>query len=112
MAHHAHEEEVVVLPPNKEKIKKLWTVAGILGLLTAFEFIIAFAMPHGVLKTSIFVVMTIVKAGYIVGEFMHLRHEVKVLFWSVMVPITFIVWMLVAFVYEGMKSSEVNFINF
>jgi cytochrome c oxidase subunit IV len=112
MAHHAHEEEVAVLPPNKEKIKKLWTVAAILGVLTAIEFVIAFALPHGNGKTFIFVVMTIVKAGYIVGEFMHLRHEVKVLFWSVMIPITFIVWMLVAFVYEGMKSSEVNFINF
>jgi cytochrome c oxidase subunit IV len=112
MAHHAHEEEVAVLPPNKEKIKKLWTVAAILGVLTAVEFVIAFTLPHGTGKTFIFVVMTIVKAGYIVGEFMHLRHEVKVLFWSVMIPITFIVWMLVAFVYEGMKSSEVNFINF
>ncbi|MFM9841103.1 MAG: cytochrome C oxidase subunit IV family protein [Cyclobacteriaceae bacterium] len=112
MAHHAHEEEVAVLPPDKEKIKKLWTVAAILGVLTAVEFVIAFTLPHGTGKTFIFVVMTIVKAGYIVGEFMHLRHEVKVLFWSVMIPITFIVWMLVAFVYEGMKSSEVNFINF
>jgi cytochrome c oxidase subunit IV len=112
MAHHAHEEEVAVLPPNKEKIKKLWTVAAILGVLTAVEFVIAFTLPHGSGKTFIFVVMTIIKAGYIVGEFMHLRHEVKVLFWSVMIPITFIVWMLVAFVYEGMKSSEVNFINF
>jgi cytochrome c oxidase subunit IV len=112
MAHHTHEEEVAVLPPDKEKIKKLWTVAAILGVLTAVEFVIAFTLPHGTGKTFIFVVMTIIKAGYIVGEFMHLRHEVKVLFWSVMIPITFIVWMLVAFVYEGMKSSEVNFINF
>lgn len=112
MAHHAHEEEVLVLPPNKEKIKKLWTVAAILGVLTLVEFAIAFSLPHGTLKTFIFVVMTIVKAAYIVGEFMHLRYEVKVLFWSVMVPIVFIVWMLVSFVYEGMKSSEINFINF
>jgi cytochrome c oxidase subunit IV len=112
MAHHGHEEEeVAVLPPNKEKIKKLWTVAGILGVLTAIEFVIAFTMPHGTGKTFIFVLMTIVKAGYIVGEFMHLRHEVKVLFWAVMIPIVFIVWMLVAFVFEGMKTSEINFIN-
>jgi cytochrome c oxidase subunit IV len=112
MAHHDHEEEVAVLPPNKEKIKQLWTVAGILGALTAVEFIIAFTMAHGVAKTAIFVVMTIIKAGYIVGEFMHLRYEVKVLFWSVMVPILFIIWMLVAFVYEGMKLSDINFLNF
>lgn len=111
MAHHSHEPEVTVLPPDREKIKKLWTVAAILGVLTAVEFLIAFTLPHGVFKTSIFVAMTIVKAAYIVGEFMHLRYEVKVLFWSILIPIVFIVWMLVAFVYEGMKISDINFIG-
>jgi cytochrome c oxidase subunit 4 len=99
MAH--HEPQVTVLPPNKEKIKQLWRVALILLLVTMVEFIIAFTMPHGPAKTFLFVILTIVKAGYIVGEFMHLRHEVKVLFWSVLIPLIFIVWMLVAFVYEG-----------
>jgi cytochrome c oxidase subunit 4 len=100
----AHKEpQVIVLPPNKEKIKKLWTVAGIMLGITIVEFIIAFTMPHGPLKTSLFVILTIVKAGYIVGEFMHLKYEVKVLFWSVLIPMSFIIWMLVAFVYEGMK---------
>src|SRR6187431_2081732 len=103
MAHGEEHAQVTVLPPNKEKIKKLWTVAGILGVITAFEFLIAFTMGHGPLKTSIFVVMTIVKAAYIVGEFMHLRHESKVLLWSILIPMGFVVWMLVAFVYEGMK---------
>ncbi|MFM7858832.1 MAG: cytochrome C oxidase subunit IV family protein [Flammeovirgaceae bacterium] len=111
MAHHTHEPEVQVLPPDREKIKKLWKVAGILGAITTLEFLIAFTMPHGLAKTFIFVVMTIVKAGYIVGEFMHLRYEVKVLFWSILIPITFIVWMLIAFVYEGMKLSDINFIG-
>ncbi len=110
MAHHAHEPEVVVLPPDKAKIKKLWTVAGILGAITAVEFIVAFAVPHGFFKTSVFVIMTIVKAGYIVGEFMHLKYEAKVLFWSVLIPIVFIVWMLIAFLYEGFQLSDVNFI--
>jgi len=112
MSHHAHEAEVVVLPPNKEKIRHLWKVAGILLLITIFEFIIAFSMPHGVAKTAIFVLMTIVKAAYIVGEFMHLRYEAKLLLWSILIPIVFIVWMLVAFLYEGMKMSDINFLQF
>ncbi len=99
MAH--HEPQVTVLPPNKEKIKHLWKIALYLLLLTIVEFIIAFTLHRGPLKTSIFVAMTIVKAAYIVGEFMHLKHEVKVLFWSILIPLIFIVWMLVAFVYEG-----------
>ncbi len=107
----AHEEEtshVTVLPPNKQKIKKLLEVAAILGFITAVEFAVAFTMARGHLKTSIFVVLTIFKAGYIVGEFMHLRYEVKVLFWSILIPLTFIGWMLVAFVYEGLAIAAVR----
>lgn len=106
---HTQEPQITVLPPDKAKIKKLWTVAGILGLITALEFAVAFSMGHGSLKTAIFVAMTIVKAAYIVGEFMHLRYEVKILMWSILIPMIFVVWMLVAFVYEGMKISEINF---
>lgn len=106
---HAPEPQITVLPPDKAKIKKLWTVAGILGAITALEFVVAFTMGHGPLKTAIFVAMTIVKAAYIVGEFMHLRYEVKILLWSILIPMIFVVWMLVAFVYEGMKISEINF---
>ncbi len=103
MVHHSHEPQVTVLPPNKEKIKKLWTVAAYLGAITAVEFVVAFALVRGPMKTALFVIMTIVKAAYIVGEFMHLRHESKVLLWAILIPMGFVVWMLVAFVYEGMK---------
>lgn len=102
---HAH---VTVLPPDKEKIKKLWTVAGILGIVTAIEFIIAFTMDHGSVKTFIFVALTIVKAAYIVMEFMHLKYEVKILFWSLMIPMIFVVWLLVALIYEGIAISGVR----
>jgi len=108
MAHHSHEPQVTVLPPDKAKIKKLWTVAAILGAVTAVESVIAFTMSHGTAKTFLFVILTIVKAGYIVGEFMHLKYEVKVLFWAILIPILFIIWMLVAFVYEGMKMPVFN----
>jgi cytochrome c oxidase subunit IV len=104
MAHSEEHTHVTVIPPNKEKIKKLWTVALILLVITIFEFAVAFLVPHDwkAARVTIFVLMTIVKAAYIVGEFMHLRHEAKVLLWSILIPMVFVVWMLVAFVYEGM----------
>jgi cytochrome c oxidase subunit IV len=110
MAHSEQTTTVTVLPPDKARIKKLWQVAGILGIITAFEFAVAFLVPHEMKDVRVwtFVVMTIVKAAYIVGEFMHLRHEVKVLMWSILIPIVFIVWMLVAFVYEGMAINLVR----
>lgn len=111
MAHsHSEENTITVLPPDKERIKKLWQVAGILGIITAFEFAVAFLVPHEWkdIRVWTFILMTIVKAAYIVGEFMHLRHETKVLMWSILIPIVFIVWMLVAFVYEGMAIAVVR----
>lgn len=108
MEHTENHPQVAVIPPDKEKIKKLWKVAGILGLVTAFEFLIAFTMDHGSVKTFIFVALTIVKAAYIVMEFMHLKYEVKVLFWSIMIPLIFIVWLLVALIYEGISIAGVR----
>jgi cytochrome c oxidase subunit IV len=109
-----HSEETVhvnVLPPDRAKINKLWRTAGILGLITAVEFAIAFLVSHDYeqLRVWSFIALTIVKAGYIVGEFMHLKYEVKVLFWSILIPLVFIIWMLVAFVYEGFAISNARF---
>jgi cytochrome c oxidase subunit 4 len=110
MAHAEETPQVTVIPPDTAKIKKLWTVAGILGLVTLFEFAVAFMVPHEYkdLRVWTFILMTIVKAGYIVGEFMHLRYETKVLFWSILIPMIFVVWMLVAFVYEGIHIGLVR----
>lgn len=102
--------EVHVVPADKEKIKKIWVTAGILAAITAVEFAFAFGMDAGTLRTAIFVGLTIVKAFYIVGEFMHLKYEVKVLIWSVLIPMVFVAWMLVAFVYEGTSVYWARFL--
>ena len=101
-------KEIVVQPVNKEKVRLLVRVAIILGLVTGLEFLVAFTLHAGPLKTSIFVAMTIVKAFYIVGEFMHLRHEVKMLIWSILLPMMFVVWLLIALIYEGGSILEVR----
>ncbi len=81
--------------------KQIWKVFFILLAITAVEFIFAFALDKSFLRTSIFLVLTIVKAFYIVAEFMHLKHEVKSLIWSIIVPLAFITWFIGAMIYEG-----------
>ncbi|MEY3646036.1 MAG: hypothetical protein RL127_744 [Bacteroidota bacterium] len=99
MAHVAHEtSEKEIAAPNTGAI---WKTFWILLILTAIEFVIAFTMPANTLRVAIFCGMTIVKAFYIVGEFMHLKHEVKSLIWAVLVPTIFVVWLLIALIYEG-----------
>ena len=92
---------IVVAPPDKQKIKKIWMTALFLAVVTGIEFVFAFTMAAGTLRTSIFVGLTLVKAFYIVSEFMHLKYEVKVLIWSIMIPTIFIVWLLLALLIEG-----------
>jgi cytochrome c oxidase subunit IV len=100
MASHASHgtSEKEIAPPNTGAI---WKTFWILLILTAIEFVIAFTMPANTLRVAIFCGMTIVKAFYIVGEFMHLKHEVKSLIWMVLIPTLFVVWLLVALIYEG-----------
>src|SRR5690606_25929585 len=100
MSMHENKDTIGVLPPNKEKIKRIWRVAGILLFLTLVEFVFAFTMGRGWLLYSIFVVLTLIKASYIMLEFMHLKYEQKGLFWSIYLPLIFLVWLIVALLKE------------
>lgn len=92
---------LTVTPRNEEKIKKIWKTALILLAITVVEFIMAFTMGRGILLYSLFIILTIWKAKYIMMEFMHLGDEVKPLFYSIIVPLIFLVWLVIALVKEG-----------
>lgn len=94
--HLHHDEEY-----GKKSRKKIWQVFWILLLITVGEFAVAFILPRGAARNITFILMTIVKAFYIVAEFMHLRHEVKSLILTVLIPLTFVVWMVLALLLEG-----------
>jgi len=89
---------IVVQPASKEKIRGIWKVALYLAIITAIEYVFAFTMAKGMLLNAIFVSLTIVKAFYIVSEFMHLGHEVKGLIYSIILPMMFIIWLIVSLV--------------
>jgi len=95
--------QVDVQPADKSNILRLWKIAGILLVVTIIEFVFAFSLPESWkwMKISIFVGLTFVKAFYIVSEFMHLKHETKVLMWSIILPMIFVVWFVIALIYEG-----------
>ena len=106
---HNEENNIIVQPADKAKIKHILKVALYLFIVTVLEFMVAFTLDAGALKTAIFVIMTIVKAFYIIFEFMHLGHEAKGLRYMVIYPMILVVWMLVAFLMEG---SYIHFERF
>jgi len=101
MASHQHKSALEVLPRDEAKIKKIWKTAVILLLLTLVEFVFAFTLPRGLLLYAIFIALTIWKAKYIMMEFMHLGEEAKPLFYSIIVPLIFLVWLVIALIREG-----------
>ncbi|MDX2189449.1 MAG: cytochrome C oxidase subunit IV family protein [Bacteroidota bacterium] len=85
--------------------KTIWVTFYILLAITALEFVIAFTKgPMGLSKLLvivIFVSLTLVKAFFIVAEFMHLKYEVKGLILCIVLPIMFVIWLIIALLYEG-----------
>ncbi len=94
-------KELEVTPRDPAKIKKIWMTALLLFVVTAVEFLLAFTMDRGFLLYAIFIILTIVKAKYIMMEFMHLGDEAKPLFYSIIVPLIFLVWLIIALMREG-----------
>jgi len=99
-SHHSDEDEYSNNIPAPQT-KGIWRVFLILCALTAVEFAFAFMMDPSTLRNSIFIVLTIFKAFFIVAEFMHLKHETKSLIWSILVPTALLVWLLIALITEG-----------
>ena len=87
---------------TKEVIK----VTVILSVLTIIELALGFWMMglDGGLKLAIkgtIVILMLAKAFYIVGYFMHLKHEVKNLIMTIVVPLVLFVWFIIAFLSDG-----------
>lgn len=81
--------------------KKIWQVFWILAAITALEFVIAFVVGRGTFRNVTFIVMTLIKAGYIVGYFMHLKDEVRSLLLTILLPMAFVLWLILALLLEG-----------
>ena len=107
MAAHATNENLPVGEIAKPNTAWIWRVFGILVGITAVEFIFVFLMEPSTFRNSIFIVLTIMKAFFIVAEFMHLKHETKGLIWTILIPMALLVWLLVALVTEGSFIGEV-----
>lgn len=86
---------------------KIWKVFFYLLALTALEFFIALALVHpGVIQKSlavniVYIVLTLVKAYYIVAYFMHLKFETFGFITTVSIVFLFIIYFIVLMLIEG-----------
>ncbi len=98
----AHEEH------NDSAIKEIVKVTIILSVLTVIELALGFWMMGMALESGLrlavkgtIVILMMAKAFYIVGYFMHLKHEIKNLIMTIVVPLCLFIWFIIAFLYDG-----------
>ena len=104
--------------------KRIWFVFGLLSIITTVEVILGIIKPEALymrnflsmnLLNWIFIILTIVKAYYIVWAFMHMEGERASLRWSVVSSVIFLVLYLLFillveadYIYEVFRTSTIK----
>jgi cytochrome c oxidase subunit IV len=89
-------------------VKEIVKVTIILSVLTIVELALGFWMMGMPLQSGLrlgvkgaIVILMMAKAFYIVAYFMHLKHELKNLIMTIVVPLALFIWFIIAFLYDG-----------
>ncbi len=98
---HEHAEEHATMTKGK-----IWRVFFYLLGITALEFFIAlYLLPKGILAHGIgnfaYIILTLVKAFYIVAYFMHLKFEKIAFKTGIIISFVFIIYFIVLMLTEG-----------
>ena len=90
-----------------DPIAEIKKVTIILSVLTIIELILGFwmiGMTSEGLRLAVkgtIVILMLAKAFYIVAYFMHLKHELKNLIMTIVVPLALFIWFITAFLSDG-----------
>lgn len=89
--------------------KEIVRITVYLSILTIVELIIGYYMYKANLTDGFFrhflkgviVILMMWKAMYIVGYFMHLKHELRNMIMTIVIPLFLFVWFIIAFLADG-----------
>jgi cytochrome c oxidase subunit 4 len=88
--------------------KEITRVTIILTVLTIVELALGYSMikvsEESTLRhfiKGVILILMLAKAFYIVGYFMHLKHEIRNLIMTICIPLFLFVWFIIAFLYDG-----------
>lgn len=88
----------------QSQVRAVWKATLYLGIITIVEVAIALIFgekwPKLVLN-SLFIIMSLWKAFYIIGEFMHIKYEKRTFALSLGLPLSFLIWGIIAFMWDG-----------
>lgn len=111
---------------HESNTKRIWIVFGLLSVITIVEVFLGIVKPESLFKTNlfqmnllnwIFIILTVVKAYYIMWAFMHLEGEKSSLRWAIVAPLVFLIIYLVFilliegnYIYDVFKASHYKWI--
>ena len=104
---HSHNADANHEASNAAAMAEIKKVTIILSVLTIIELILGFWMigiSSDALRLAIkgvIIILMMSKAFYIVAYFMHLKHEVKNMIMTIIVPLLLFVWFIGAFLWDG-----------
>jgi len=98
MAHDLTKEEY------SAQVAGVWRATVWLSVITIAEVVAALMWPEEWNRYTLnfgFIALSLLKAYFIVGEFMHVKYEKRALALTILVPTVFLVWFIIAFLWEG-----------
>jgi cytochrome c oxidase subunit IV len=108
MEHSVQEVTVHHEPGGKEVVQKVIKTTVILSVITIIELgmglaMYAWPMAEGLklFLKGVIVILSLAKAFYIVGIFMHLGDELKNMIMTIVVPLLLFIWFIAAFLWDG-----------
>ena len=111
---HSHKADANHEANNAAAMAEIKKVTILLSVLTIVELILGFWMigiSSAALRLAIkgvIVILMMSKAFYIVAYFMHLKHEVKNLIMTIIVPLSLFVWFIGAFLWDGSSFKNLR----
>jgi len=110
----SHSPEVTFhhAPAGDEQVKKIIRTTVILSVITIIELALGFVIyfmnkgedPSQTLILfikGVIVILSLAKAFYIVGVFMHLGDEIRNFIMTIIVPLLLFIWFIAAFLWDG-----------
>ena len=109
MEHHSEASEVTFHHEPAQGTKRIWKTFWILLIITVIELALGFSMylfedlPSFLVLflKGVIVILSLAKAFYIVGVFMHLGDEIRNMIMTIVVPLMLFVWFIGAFLWDG-----------
>ncbi len=106
--HHTTSPEISEHHHEGEGTKRIWKTFWILLIITVIElglgllmYAVQFPDFVNLLIKGVIVILSLAKAFYIVGIFMHLGDELRNMVMTIVVPLLLFVWFIGAFIWDG-----------